>query len=201
MFAERNAAHHVRHRNRDSACEAVAAMQEAGWEIPRVALNGSTTPIFSEDLEAEHIAEAVESTPDQRRAPAGSAGGPTAIPCGSPRARNGRAAFSIPPTAMPMSFPTTWKVNERGGSGPFLIVPYTLDANDMRFATPQGFNSGDQFFSYSRTVSDPAPCRQSGAEMMIGLHCRLVGRPGRAAALAPASTSSRTRKRLGGDTA
>lgn len=63
-----------------------------------------------------------------------------------------------------------------------LIVPYTLDANDMRFATPQGFNSGDQFETYLRDSLDVL--REEGGRMMsVGLHCRLVGRPGRAAAL------------------
>ena len=63
-----------------------------------------------------------------------------------------------------------------------LIVPYTLDANDMRFATPQGFNSGDQFYSY---LKDSFDClRAEGGRMMsIGLHCRLIGRPGRVMAL------------------
>jgi OHCU decarboxylase len=65
-------------------------------------------------------------------------------------------------------------------------VPYTLDANDMRFATPQGFNSGDQFFAYLKDSFDTLYAE--GAEqprmMSVGLHCRLVGRPGRAAALA-----------------
>ncbi|MCR9214485.1 MAG: allantoinase PuuE [Proteobacteria bacterium] len=66
-----------------------------------------------------------------------------------------------------------------------LIVPYTLDANDMRFATLQGFNSGDQFFSYLKDSFDTL--YEEGAEspkmMSVGLHCRLVGRPGRIAAL------------------
>ena len=68
-----------------------------------------------------------------------------------------------------------------------LVIPYTLDANDMRFATPQGFNSGDQFFSYLKDSFDVLYTEgTAGAPKMmsIGLHCRLVGRPGRAAALA-----------------
>jgi OHCU decarboxylase len=69
---------------------------------------------------------------------------------------------------------------------PQLVIPYTLDANDMRFATPQGFNSGDQFFSYLKDAFDTLHAEgQAGraAMMNIGLHCRLVGRPGRAASL------------------
>ena len=69
---------------------------------------------------------------------------------------------------------------------PHLIVPYTLDANDMRFATPQGFNSGDQFFTYLKDGFDFLYREGETAPKMmsIGLHCRLVGRPSRAAALA-----------------
>jgi putative urate catabolism protein len=67
-----------------------------------------------------------------------------------------------------------------------LIVPYTLDANDMRFASAQGFNSGDQFFAYLRDSFDTL--YEEGARgrpkmMSIGLHCRIVGRPGRIAGL------------------
>ncbi len=67
-----------------------------------------------------------------------------------------------------------------------LVVPYTLDNNDMRFATPQGFNSGDQFFTYLRDAFDVL--YEEGTKtprmMSVGLHCRLVGRPGRLAGLA-----------------
>jgi putative urate catabolism protein len=66
-----------------------------------------------------------------------------------------------------------------------LVVPYTLDANDMRFATPQGFNTAAHFFEYLRDSFDVL--YEEGAEtprmMSIGMHCRLLGRPGRLAAL------------------
>jgi len=73
-----------------------------------------------------------------------------------------------------------------GPQGPQLAVPYTLDANDMRFATPQGFNSGDQFFAYLKDSFDTLYAEGATAPKMmsVGLHCRLAGRPGRAAALA-----------------
>lgn len=69
---------------------------------------------------------------------------------------------------------------------PLLMVPYTLDVNDMRFATSQGFNSGDQFYSYLKDSFDClyAEGKDAPGMMSIGLHCRLVGRPGRAMALA-----------------
>lgn len=68
-----------------------------------------------------------------------------------------------------------------------LVVPYTLDANDMRFATPQGFNEGTQFFTYLRDSFDQM--YEEGlagrpAILSVGLHSRLAGRPGRARALA-----------------
>jgi putative urate catabolism protein len=68
---------------------------------------------------------------------------------------------------------------------PHLVVPYTLDTNDMRFATPQGFNSGEQFFQYLRDSFDVLYAEGESAPKMlsIGLHCRLAGRPGRFAAL------------------
>ena len=70
-----------------------------------------------------------------------------------------------------------------GTSGkPQLVVPYTLDANDMRFATAQGFNSGDDFFSYLKDSFDVLYA-EGGRMMSVGLHCRLVGRPGRLASL------------------
>jgi peptidoglycan/xylan/chitin deacetylase (PgdA/CDA1 family) len=72
-----------------------------------------------------------------------------------------------------------------GESKQHLVVPYTLDTNDMRFATPQGFNSGEQFFQYLRDSFDVLYAEGESAPKMlsIGLHCRLAGRPGRFAAL------------------
>jgi len=68
---------------------------------------------------------------------------------------------------------------------PQLIIPYTLDANDMRFATAQGFNSGEQFLQYLKDSFDVlyAEGAASPKMMSVGLHCRLSGRPGRFAAL------------------
>ncbi len=69
---------------------------------------------------------------------------------------------------------------------PHLVVPYTLDANDMRFATVPGFNTGKQFFTYLKDSFDMLYGEGKSAPKMmsVGLHCRLAGRPGRAAALA-----------------
>ncbi|WP_087689065.1 MULTISPECIES: allantoinase PuuE [unclassified Pandoraea] len=68
---------------------------------------------------------------------------------------------------------------------PHLVVPYTLDTNDMRFAAPQGFNTADHFFHYLRDAFDVLYAEGDEAPKMlsIGMHCRLLGRPGRFAAL------------------
>lgn len=75
--------------------------------------------------------------------------------------------------------------NSAGEDKSHLIVPYTLDTNDMRFASPQGFNSGEQFFQYLRDSFDVLYAEGETAPKMlsIGLHCRIIGRPGRFAAL------------------
>jgi allantoinase len=72
-----------------------------------------------------------------------------------------------------------------GSLAPHLVVPYTLDCNDMRFALPQGFSHGEEFFAYLRDSFDVmwAEGAERPAMMSIGMHCRLLGRPGRLAAL------------------
>ena len=72
-----------------------------------------------------------------------------------------------------------------GSSVPHLIVPYTLDTNDMRFALPQGFSHGDEFFEYLRDAFDVlyAEGEDRPAMLSVGMHCRLLGRPGRFRAL------------------
>jgi allantoinase len=72
-----------------------------------------------------------------------------------------------------------------GALAPHLVVPYTLDCNDMRFALPQGFSHGDEFFQYLRDAFDVhyAEGDDHPAMMSIGMHCRLLGRPGRLRAL------------------
>ena len=72
-----------------------------------------------------------------------------------------------------------------GALTPHLVVPYTLDCNDMRFALPQGFSHGDEFFDYLRDTFDVlyAEGAEAPKMMSIGMHCRLLGRPGRMRAL------------------
>ncbi|MBG7620838.1 allantoinase PuuE [Herbaspirillum sp. AP02] len=72
-----------------------------------------------------------------------------------------------------------------GEQRPHLVVPYTLDSNDMRFATPQGFNTSEQFYQYLKDSFDVLYEEGEDAPKMlsIGMHCRLLGRPGRFRAL------------------
>ncbi len=68
-----------------------------------------------------------------------------------------------------------------GSTTPHLVVPYTLDANDMRFASAQGFNSSEQFYTYLKDSFDVLYAEGETAPKMmsVGMHCRLLGRPGR----------------------
>ena len=72
-----------------------------------------------------------------------------------------------------------------GVLAPHLVVPYTLDCNDMRFALPQGYSHGDEFFEYLKDAFDVhyAEGDETPSMMSIGMHCRLLGRPGRMRAL------------------
>jgi peptidoglycan/xylan/chitin deacetylase (PgdA/CDA1 family) len=72
-----------------------------------------------------------------------------------------------------------------GDLAPHLVVPYTLDCNDMRFALPQGYSHGDPFFQYLKDAFDVhyAEGEERPSMMSIGMHCRLLGRPGRMKAL------------------
>ena len=73
----------------------------------------------------------------------------------------------------------------RAGRPPHLVVPYAMDTNDMRFLLPQGYQTSDEFFAYLRDSFDVLYAE--GADrpkmMSVGLHCRIIGRPGRTAAL------------------
>jgi putative urate catabolism protein len=86
-----------------------------------------------------------------------------------------------------------------GPKAPHLIIPYTLDANDVGFASNQGFTAGDQFFNYLKDGFDLLyeEGRAGAPKMMsVGLHCRLIGRPGRAAALAKFLDYAKSRERV-----
>lgn len=75
--------------------------------------------------------------------------------------------------------------NAQGESRPHLIIPYTLESNDMKFCAPAGFNSGEQFYQYLKDAFDVLYAEGETAPKMlsIGMHCRILGRPGRFKAL------------------
>lgn len=155
----------------------VAAMKEADWEIASHGLKWIEYKDFSEADERVHILEAIRiQTEVTGSRPLGFYQGRGSAHTTKIVMAEGGFLYSADSYADDLPY---WI------EGPFLIVPYTLDANDMRFATAQGFNSGDQFYAYLRDSFDVL--YREGAErprmLSIGLHCRLAGRPGRTAAL------------------
>lgn len=161
--------------------EAVSAMQESGWEIASHGLKWIDYKDFSRDAEAEHLIQAIKlHTEVTGQQPNGVYIGRTSEYSQDLCASHANFEYCADTYADELPY---WR---NSAHGPQLMVPYTLDANDMRFATPQGFNSGDQFFSYLKDSFDflYREGLQGRAKMMsVGLHSRLVGRPGRAAAL------------------
>lgn len=158
---------------------AVAAMLAADWEIATHGYRWIDYQYVAEAVEREHIAKAIEvhtrvtgsrplgwyrrCSPNTRRLVA----------------EEGGFLYNADSYADDLPY---WDIS---CGKPQLIVPYAFDSNDMRFATPQGFNSGDQFFAYLKDSFDVL-YREGEARprmMSIGLHCRLAGRPGRTAAL------------------
>ena len=162
--------------------EAVAAMNEARWEIATHGLKWIDYRDFTEDAEREHVEQAIRihaRVCGER--PLGFYQGRTSVHSLDVVMKEQGFLYAADSYADELPY---WVA---GPHGPQLIVPYTLDANDMRFATPQGFNSGDQFYAYLKDSFDVLYAEgAAGAPKMlsVGLHCRLVGRPGRAAALA-----------------
>lgn len=161
--------------------EAVAAMNEAGWEIASHGLKWIEYKDFAREDEKQHILEAISlHTKVAGSRPLGFYQGRCSAHTLDLIMEEGGFLYSADSYADELPY---WR---EGGNRPQLIVPYTLDANDMRFATPQGFNSGDQFYAYLKDSFDLLYAEGERAPKMlsVGLHCRLVGRPGRAAALA-----------------
>ncbi len=160
---------------------AVEAMLEAGWEIASHGFRWIDYQYIEEAVEREHLELAIQihtDTTGQR--PLGWYTGRT-----SPNTRRlvveeGGFLYDADSYADDLPY---W--DDTYGR-PHLVVPYTLDTNDMRFATYQGFNAGDQFFNYLKDAFDClyAEGEQAPRMLSVGLHCRLVGRPGRASSLA-----------------
>ncbi len=161
--------------------EAVAAMNEAGWEIATHGLKWIDYRDTPPDVEARHIAEAVRIHTEVAGArPLGFYQGRSSLNTNRLGMEEGGFLYCADSYADDLPY---WL---EGPRGPQLVTPYTLDSNDMRFVTAQGFNSGDQFYAYLRDSFDALYAEGEIAPKMlsIGLHSRLVGRPGRAVSLA-----------------
>jgi len=158
--------------------EAVAAMQSANWEIASHGYRWIDYQFIDEVTERKHLREALEiHTQVTGARPAGWYLGRCSPQSHRIAAENGEFIYNSDTYADDLPY---W---DYSFDTPQLMVPYTLDANDMRFATPQGFNSGQQFFDYLKDSFDVLHA-EGGRMMSIGLHCRLAGRPGRTAAVA-----------------
>jgi putative urate catabolism protein len=158
--------------------DAVAAMQDAGWEIATHGYRWIDYQHVDEATEREHLDKAVEiheSVTGSR--PFGWYLGRCSPNTHRLVAEKGGFAYNADCYADDLPY---WDMSF---DKPQLMVPYTLDANDMRFATAQGFNSGQQFYRYLKD-SFKVLHGEGGRMMSVGLHCRLAGRPGRAAAVA-----------------
>ena len=165
----------------ERAPEQVAAMQAAGWEIATHGLKWIDYRDVPREVEAEHIARAVElHTRVTGERPRGFYQGRTSMNTVALGCEEGGFEYLADTIADDLPY---WHVHD---GKPQLMVPYTMDANDMRFSSGQGFGTGVEFFDYLRDSFDVLYAEgEAGAPKMmsIGLHCRLAGRPGRAVAI------------------
>jgi putative urate catabolism protein len=160
--------------------DAVAAMREAEWEIASRGLKWIDYKDFGEAEERVHMAEAIRIHKAATGArPLGWYTGRSSVNTLKAVLDDGGFRYSSDSYADDLPY---W-VN--GPKGPHVIVPYTLDVNDMRFINPQGFANSDEFFAYMRDTFDVlyAEGDRASKMMSVGLHCRLAGRPGRFAAV------------------
>ncbi len=167
----------------------VDAMLADGHEIASHGWRWISYQAMDEDTERAHLERAVATIRSLTgRAPEGWYTGRD-----SPNTRRlvvEHGGFAYDADSYADDLPFWVEVATRDGTRAHLVVPYTLDTNDMRFATTQGFNSGDQFHAYLRDAFDVLyaegdPAGLDAPKMLsIGLHCRIAGRPGRLAALA-----------------
>ena len=160
--------------------DAVAAMKQAGWEIACHGLRWIHYQDFSEQQERAHIEQAIAMHQQITGSkPAGWYTGRTSPHTLKIISERDDILYCADSYADDLPY---WDCTY---GKPLCIVPYTLDSNDMRFATPQGFNTGEQFFQYLKDAFDVLyeEGESSPKMLSIGLHCRLAGRPGRLAGL------------------
>jgi putative urate catabolism protein len=160
--------------------EIVAAMKEAGWDIASHSLKWIEHKDMTEAQERAEIAEAIRvHTAATGSRPLGWYTGRSSINTNRLLMEEGGFLYLSDSYADDLPY---WV---KGASSKQLVIPYTLDANDMRFINPQGFAEGQQFFTYLKDAFDVLYAEGENAPKMmsVGLHCRLAGRPGRAAGL------------------
>ena len=158
--------------------DVVAAMQAANWEIASHGYRWIDYQFIDEATERKHLQAALDiHTQVTGSRPAGWYLGRCSPQSHRIAAEIGEFTYNSDTYADDVPY---WDTRF---ATPQLMVPYTLDANDMRFATPQGFNCGQQFFDYLKDSFDVLHA-EGGRMMSVGLHCRLAGRPGRTAAVA-----------------
>jgi putative urate catabolism protein len=164
--------------------EAVAAMIEGGHEIANHGLRWISYQMVDEATERAHMQEAIAIQEELTGSkPLGWYTGRD-----SPNTRKlvvEQGTFLYDSDSYADDLPYWTEVEAGGKKVPHLIVPYTLETNDMRFAAPQGFNSGTQFFDYLKDAFDVLYAEGETAPKMlsIGLHNRIIGRPARFASL------------------
>lgn len=162
--------------------EVVNAMLKAEWEIACHGYRWIDYQFVPEEIEREHMAKAIEIHEKiTGEKPLGWYTGRD-----SPNTRNLVLEwdhFRYDSDSYADDLPYWHSYEQEKQLKQHLIIPYTLDNNDMRFAAPQGFNSGEQFYQYLKDAFDTL-YEEGGRMMNVGLHCRIIGKPGRAASLA-----------------
>ena len=163
--------------------QAVEAMLAADWEVASHGLRWIDYQNVPEAVEREHIARAIELHRELTGArPLGWYQGRTSPNTARLVAEEGGFVYDADSYADDLPYWDHTHAIARGGR-PQLIVPYTLDANDMKMVALNGFTEGEQFFRYLRDTFDQL--REEGGRMMsVGLHGRIAGKPGRARAVA-----------------
>jgi allantoinase len=162
---------------------AVDAMQKADWEIASHGLRWIDYQNISEDVERAHITEAVRlHTEVTGSRPLGWYQGRTSPNTARLVVEEGGFVYDADSYADDLPYYDT-RYGMKRSSEPQLIVPYTLDANDMKFVALNGFEDGEPFFRYLRDTFDQL-YEETGRMMSVGLHCRVAGRAGRARAVA-----------------
>jgi len=162
---------------------AVEAMQQAEWEIASHGLRWIDYQNIPEEIERQHINEAIAlHTEVTGERPLGWYQGRTSPNTARLVVEEGGFVYDADSYADDLPYYDTRYGMKRSG-GPQLIVPYTLDVNDMKFVALNGFDDGEPFFRYLRDTFDQLYA-EGGRMMSVGLHGRIAGRPGRALAVA-----------------